>query len=606
MKLTDGQIGVINAKGNILVSGGPGSGKTTIAILKASNEIERTLKPHQKVLFLSFARASVSRVIEAIEDQPEITARRKSQIEVDTYHSFLWKLLSTHGYLVGLPRRLKVLTPSNVAIALSEVRGSYPKKSSITEQQSNQLRDQCDQKLKELADVEGKVCFDLFAPYALRLIARSKLICELIQNRYPIIILDEFQDTNSGIWKVIEALRNNVTVIALADPQQRIYDWIGADPDRLEHFMEAFEPKKIDLASDNHRSSDTEIVNFANDVVNKRFRGNDYKGVDVLVFDSPSKSLALSQLVTCVYKIRKRVIASSGRGWSLGVLVPTKSMTRLVSDALTTPPGGMAGVRHSAIVDVGGIVLAAELVAFAMQPKDLVDNFDKFVDLLCKFYRGRGGDSPSKQDLNTASQFEKALVSFRSRERQGKPILKNSVLVSTLETYGNIKKLPLVGNPDVDWRNLVGELKTGPCKRCNLVSSEVRNLRLLRRGSTLRTALSDNWKSEGCYSRAHSIAQEAFVREHFSKAEKPESGVVVMNMHKAKGKQFDETIIFEGWPIFIRGKEPVNENRIVRWNKATNCDEQTKQNFLVSATRAKRHTTLLTPKSDPCVLLKTR
>ena len=104
MELTEKQREILTIHGHMLVTGGPGSGKTTIAILKAADVAERELATGQKVLFLSFARATVSRVLQAIQYEQEIPALLQQQIEVDTYHSFFWRILKSHGYLIGLPR----------------------------------------------------------------------------------------------------------------------------------------------------------------------------------------------------------------------------------------------------------------------------------------------------------------------------------------------------------------------------------------------------------------------------------------------------------------------------------------------------------------------
>src|SRR5690625_3249782 len=127
MQLSQGQKDVINAEGHLLVKGCPGSGKTTVSILKAI-QIAQQLNNHQKVLFLSFARSSVARVVEAIEKEHHVSQETKKAIDVQTYHSFFWRILNTHGYLIGLPRKLRVLTPSDEAIELSSVRSQYPAK----------------------------------------------------------------------------------------------------------------------------------------------------------------------------------------------------------------------------------------------------------------------------------------------------------------------------------------------------------------------------------------------------------------------------------------------------------------------------------------------
>ena len=162
MQLTEKQLEVMEVDGHLLVTGGPGSGKTTVSILKATQIAEHHLRPGQKVLFLSFARATVSRVVQAIEYEQMIPPAQKRRIEVETYHSFFWRILKTHGYLIDLPRRLSILAPPNEAIALSEIRSALPRKKPDWRQKvAKKAAEEAER--ARLATAQGTVCFDLFA-----------------------------------------------------------------------------------------------------------------------------------------------------------------------------------------------------------------------------------------------------------------------------------------------------------------------------------------------------------------------------------------------------------------------------------------------------------
>lgn len=600
MQLSEKQKEVLEAAGHLLVIGGPGSGKTTISILKAA-DFAASVRPGQEVLFLSFARATISRVIEAIENEHDIPNGIKSRINVETYHSFFWRILQTHGYLLGLPRPPTILTPASEAIALSTIRSEYKVDGKLRPEQKAEKRGKEAAERLRQAMAEGRVCFDLFARLVAELLERSGRLRKLIGTRYPLIVLDEFQDTNADQWAVVQQMGRDATLVALADPEQRIYDWIGADPARLDQYLAAFDPRQFELGGQNHRSAGTDILLFANEVLTGEFsKADEYIGIDLQTY-AGNENEARTALVTTTYAARKRLVESKKKDWSLAILVPTKKMTRAVSDIFRQPPANMAAIRHSAAIDFDAAILAAEIVSFMLQPPSLY-HLDGVIDLLCNYFHGKGGDTPAKSDLQQAASIRKAFALYLQKKAVVQSLPKNSLMVALLQTYEQARAVVLTGDPDHDWRSVSKTLEECACPRLKEVGLEVKNIRLLERGTQLRQELSLDWRTFGCYENALEITRQAFVREHFASQSNPESGVVVMNMHKAKGKQFDEVIIFEGWPRYAKKQIVANPDRIVRGNVKQNIDDQARQNLRVSITRGKQRTTILTPDNDPCVI----
>ncbi len=373
MKLTNEQLDIMNAPGHLLVVGGPGSGKTTVSILKAAKIAKEELRPGQNVLFLSFARATISRVIEAIEQEKNISREHKQRIEVDTYHAFFWRILKTHGYLLGLPKAIDILTPSNEAIALSSIRNKFSSinKSKLTEEEKTNLMQEkasaIEAELERLAAIEGRICFNLFAAYVAAILHSSDKIRKVIATMYPVIILDEFQDTSAAQWSVVKELSHNSKLLALADPEQRIYDWIGADPERLNHFKATCQPDEFDLQGTNHRSAGTDIALFGNHVLTGNFKTESYLGVECEIYKA-AENPAMTALILAIYAARERLINAGEKNWSVAILVATKKMTRMISDALQEPPGKLKKISHFASVEIEAAILGAELIAFLMEP----------------------------------------------------------------------------------------------------------------------------------------------------------------------------------------------------------------------------------------------
>ena len=278
-------------------------------------------------------------------------------------------------------------------------------------------------------------------------------------------------------------------------------------------------------------------------------------------------------------------------------------MTRLVSSVFREPLGNLPKIEHHATIDIEAAILAAEIVAFGLQTCKGTIDVAEFITLISNYFRGKGGDTPMRTGLQESARILAAYNTAHKRRQTKRDVAKNSIFLPIESAILGLADLGLSGDPASDWITVRNHFSGAGCKRLEEITTEVKNIRLLERGTQLREALSQNWRDKGRYMDALEIVRHAFVRDHFATNTKPETGIVVMNMHKAKGKQFDEVIVFEGWPRMQGNKIVANPDRIVRGNMRENINDQSRQNFRVSVTRAKKRTTILTPKGDPCVLL---
>lgn len=559
--------GFLAYRGHILALGGPGAGKTHVALVRAREEIAMgALQAGQKILFLSFARPTVARIIEKATQL--ISPSEIKQLEISTYHGFAWNILRSHGYLLKSSRLMTLLPPPEAAAHFADI----PDERREAEK-------------SRLFNEEGKLHFDLFARMVATLFQRSAKLAGIYSDAYPTIILDEFQDTNADEWAMIWRLGQRSRLIALGDPEQRIYEFRGADPNRLAEFVQAFQPGHFDFTGENHRSNGTDITTFGNDLLTGKNLGKDYSNVKIARYGFyagkhqhyPAKVALLSALK----RLHKQVDIS------VAVLVPSKPLMLQVSEYLSAESDGLPALRHDVAMDVESPALAAVVIATILEGEAAGASLaSRLIATLHTHIRGRNGSKePAQAELELAGAIGSYIGSGKIRGSKRKLVIDECHRVAAERLA-----LTLSGNPEEDWlavRTLLQQSNATPLAR---VADDAKYLRLLHRGSSLRIALGDLWRTSGGYAGAEAAVRNALLQEHFAASQKDWRGIHLMTIHKAKGKEFDEVVIYEGNFLGRIVPSDANPQRIA----------QSRLALRVAVTRAIKRATIVTPKSKSC------
>jgi DNA helicase-2/ATP-dependent DNA helicase PcrA len=556
---------ILDARGHVLVTGGPGCGKTTIALAKAIQRIKEGLLEGQEILFLSFSRAAVARILEvARKDVPPELLRR---VKIQTFHAFCWEMVRGHGYLLGAPRSITLLLPHDERTLRSGADDDDP------DWRIEQSR---------LFEHEGRLAFDLFAPKTRELLEKSPAFRALVADHHPLIIVDEAQDTGRDQWSCMAALAPHAQLICLADLDQQIYDWRpDVSPERLKEIVDVLKPEIVDLGTQNNRSAGVEIVKFGNDVLARNARGAGYRGVTHQKF-GPKATTRDSAIRQATGYISRLVHATCGSpAQSIGFFTNWGRGVAIIARALQGD-GGQAEISHRVEIDEAEVLLASRFVAFCLEPQASEwGALASGLELLAALFRAKG-------KIQKAQQLERNAVDARDHKLPGRG--KAAVAISAV--LGEIRAQGFAGDPSRDWlfvRNLLGNSNT---TELEVVAGLVIYLMAFNRGRRIAEGLMDAWQRTGTYESARRVLDAAIAEDQILSIGSDLKGINVMTMHKSKGKEFDGVVV-----MHLAYSSPFSSS------KESPPHMKSRRLLRVAVTRARHHVLLLTNASDESPLL---
>ena len=531
-EICDQRRAILEGAGHMLVLGGPGSGKTTIALLKARRAVLESLQPEQSVLFLSFSNSAIRRILESAGTV--LTNEIGRNVEIKTYHSFAWDILRSHGYLLSSQRQLTIVAAQDAAVIRAGLED-----------------EEWDAEEERLFMADGRLTYDQFAPRAADLLERSAVIRKRFGHAYPLLLVDEFQDTDEDQWRLIRMLSQESEVVALGDTEQRIYAWRrGVSATRLPDFAESLDAAIFDFQNENNRSPATGIAGYARGLLSPEV--NLELPADIEFRRFRPGMFAVGLRFALVRTWNETVKRTGRRDLSVVVAARSRTMVRLISDALArrlTVNGKEHGpIPHEVMFDQMQITLAARVIAFVMasQADPLHERLAGALARISAVYRSAG----NKTGIQTSDRLLRWAEGCRDEK-----VPNTKCLRALTSAFEGIDAGGFVGSPTEDWLTARRALEAADADELKRTGDHARYLRLLRRGSAIEERLGELWKEQGDYVGAEAALDAAIIQDQLVDNHREAFSISVMTMHQLKAREYDAVLLVEDRHRTFRGKD---------------------------------------------------
>jgi DNA helicase-2/ATP-dependent DNA helicase PcrA len=281
-------------EGPVLILAGAGSGKTRTVTYRIAHMLDNLRIPGSQILAVSFTNKAAAEMKERVSHLADAKLRRG--ITLSTFHSLGIRILREDIHHLGYNNLFTIYDQADqmsiVREGLKNYRSNKTYDRSIIMSKIGLLKNQgisADEFPKskyydpennydgateyvyhfymEKLQFYNALDFDDILFLVVKLFNNFPEVAKKYSERFKYIMIDEYQDTNSLQFSLIQALTStHQNICVVGDDDQAIYGFRGADISNILNFEKQYSNTKVIKLEENYRST-FPILNLANQVI---------------------------------------------------------------------------------------------------------------------------------------------------------------------------------------------------------------------------------------------------------------------------------------------------------------------------------------------------
>lgn len=374
---------VQTVRGPVLVLAGPGSGKTRVLTRRIAYLIDEAGVAPWQILAVTFTNKAAKEMRNRVElllqgrfgEPPVGEAARLGGLTIGTFHSICARILRIETDAVGYERNWviydtadqrslirnimrdlnideKLYSPSFVRNHISKQKNELITPDSYrADSYPHEIAGRVYTRYQEALLQNNAMDFDDLLMKTTLLLRQNLELRIKYQQKWQYILVDEFQDTNSAQFELIQLLAEEPAgqqnLFAVGDEDQSIYRFRGADYRNVRNFRQAFPTARVILLEQNYRSTQ-QILDVANAVIEhnpnrtaKRLHTENSHGQLVTVYEAYN---AIEEAAWVCDEI-ERLVASRYADWGdCAIMYRTNAQSRALEEVFV-----LRNIKHKLV-----------------------------------------------------------------------------------------------------------------------------------------------------------------------------------------------------------------------------------------------------------------